>query len=237
MKKISPNQLIVNTSRALLYLIFILTSILIAQIIWWFAKPIGYNSIENPALNTAKSQDFAQAIINRAAFGIYVEEHAAVPTINVKVIGVYAAGPDNSVAFLQVDDKHIIASIGDTVLEGKIKAITPTGIILTSQNQDISIQIGGSNAMSNTPPSVSSAASTAQVNSYGNSNNTNSNVNNAHPNDSQPTPPPTIPPANNGTDGQPANANAPNNPDETLAAKRQKMIQEFQQQNSTNNQN
>ncbi|HCY38368.1 MAG: hypothetical protein QG651_300 [Pseudomonadota bacterium] len=235
MKKISPNQLIVNTSRALRYLVFILTSILIAQIIWWFAKPIGYNSIENPALNTAKSQDFAQAIINRAAFGIYVEEHAAVPTINLKVIGVYAAGPDNSVAFLQVDDKHIIASIGDTVLEGKIKAITPTGIILTSQNQDVSIQIGGSNAMSNTPPSVSSAASTAQVNSFNNSNN--SNVNNSHPNDSQPTTPPPIPPANNGTDGQPANANAPNNPDETLAAKRQKMIQEFQQQNSTNNQN
>ena len=235
MKKISPNQLIVNTSRALRYLVFILTSILIAQIIWWFAKPIGYNSIENPALNTAKSQDFAQAIINRAAFGVYVEEHAAVPTINLKVIGVYAAGPDNSVAFLQVDDKHIIASIGDTVLEGKIKAITPTGIILTSQNQDVSIQIGGSNAMSNTPPSVSSAASTAQVNSFNNSNN--SNVNNSHPNDSQPTTPPPIPPANNGTDGQPANANAPNNPDETLAAKRQKMIQEFQQQNSTNNQN
>ena len=235
MKKISPNQLIVNTSRALRYLVFILTSILIAQIIWWFAKPIGYNSIENPALNTAKSQDFAQAIINRAAFGIYVEEHAAVPTINLKVIGVYAAGPDNSVAFLQVDDKHIIASIGDTVLEGKIKAITPTGIILTSQNQDVSIQIGGSNAMSNTPPSVSSAASTAQVNPLNNSNNI--NVNNSHPNDSQPTTPPPIPPANNGTDGQPANANAPNNPDETLAAKRQKMIQEFQQQNSTNNQN
>ena len=235
MKKISPNQLIVNTSRALRYLVFILTAILIAQIIWWFAKPIGYNSIENPALNTAKSQDFAQAIINRAAFGIYVEEHAAVPTINLKVIGVYAAGPDNSVAFLQVDDKHIIASIGDTVLEGKIKAITPTGIILTSQNQDVSIQIGGSNAMSNTPPSVSSAASTAQVNSFNNSNN--SNVNNSHPNDSQPTTTPPIPPANNGTDGQPANANAPNNPDETLAAKRQKMIQEFQQQNSTNNQN
>ena len=235
MKKISPNQLIVNTSRALRYLVFILTSILIAQIIWWFANPIGYNSIENPAINTAKSQDFAQAIINRAAFGIYVEEHAAVPTINLKVIGVYAAGPDNSVAFLQVDDKHLIASIGDTVLEGKIKAITPTGIILTSQNQDVSIQIGGSNAMSNTPPSVSSAASTAQVNSFNNSNN--SNVNNSHPNDSQPTTPPPIPPANNGTDGQPANANAPNNPDETLAAKRQKMIQEFQQQNSTNNQN
>ena len=237
MKKISPNQLIVNTSRALRYLVFILTAILIAQIIWWFAKPIGYNSIENPALNTAKSQDFAQAIINRAAFGIYVEEHAAVPTINLKVIGVYAAGPDNSVAFLQVDDKHIIASIGDTVLEGKIKAITPTGIILTSQNQDVSIQIGGSNAMSNTPPSVSSAASTTQVNSYNNSNNSNSNGNNGNPNNSQPTTPPNIPPANNGTDGQPANANAPNNPDETLAAKRQKMIQEFQQQNSTNNQN
>lgn len=237
MKKISPNQLIVNTSRALRYLVFILTAILIAQIIWWFAKPIGYNSIENPALNTAKSQDFAQAIINRAAFGIYVEEHAAVPTINLKVIGVYAAGPDNSVAFLQVDDKHIIASIGDTVLEGKIKAITPTGIILTSQNQDVNIQIGGSNAMSNTPPSVSSAASTAQVNSYNNSNNSNSNGNNGNPNNSQPTTPPNIPPANNGTDGQPANANAPNNPDETLAAKRQKMIQEFQQQNSTNNQN
>jgi len=237
MKKISPNQLIVNTSRALRYLVFILTSILIAQIIWWFAKPIGYNSIENPALNTAKSQDFAQAIINRAAFGIYVEEHAAVPTINLKVIGVYAAGPDNSVAFLQVDDKHIIASIGDTVLEGKIKAITPTGIILISQNQDVNIQIGGSNAMSNTPPSVSSAASTTQVNSYNNSNNSNSNGNNGNPNNSQPTTPPNIPPANNGTDGQPANANAPNNPDETLAAKRQKMIQEFQQQNSTNNQN
>ncbi|MBX9867983.1 MAG: hypothetical protein K2Y14_13810 [Burkholderiales bacterium] len=237
MKKISPNQLIVNTSRALRYLVFILTSILIAQILWWFAKPIGYNSIENPVLNSAKSQDFAQAIINRAAFGVYVEERVAVPTINLKVIGVYAAGPDNSVAFLQVDDKHIIASIGDTVLEGKIKAITPTGIILTSQNQDVSIQIGGSNAMSNTPSNTPPQASPAPVNSYNSPKGNSNNVENGNPNDSQATMPPNTPPANNGTDGQPANANAPNSPDETLAAKRQKMIQEFQQQNSTNNQN
>ena len=237
MKKINPNQLIVNTSRALRYLVFILTSILLAQIIWWFIKPLGYNSIENPALNTAKSQDFAQAIINRAAFGIYVEEHAAVPTINLKVIGVYAAGPDNSVAFLQVDDKHIIASIGDTVLEGKLKAITPTGIILTSQNQDVNIQIGGSNAMSNTPSNAPQQTSTAPVNSYTPPKSNNNNLDNGNPNDSQPAGAPNTPPANNGTDGQPANANAPNNPDETLTAKRQKMIQEFQQQNSTNNQN
>jgi hypothetical protein len=188
-------------------------------------------------LNSAKSQDFAQAIINRAAFGVYVEERVAVPTINLKVIGVYAAGPDNSVAFLQVDDKHIIASIGDTVLEGKIKAITPTGIILTSQNQDVSIQIGGSNAMSNTPSNTPPQASPAPVNSYNSPKGNSNNVENGNPNDSQATMPPNTPPANNGTDGQPANANAPNSPDETLAAKRQKMIQEFQQQNSTNNQN
>lgn len=237
MKKISPNQLIVNTSRTLRYLVFILTSILLAQIIWWFIKPLGYNSIENPALNTAKSQDFAQAIINRAAFGVYVEEHAAVPTINLKVIGVYAAGPDNSVAFLQIDDKHIIAEIGDTVLEGKIKAITPTGIILTSQSQDVSIQIGGSNAMSNTPSNTPPQASPVPVNSYNSPKGNSNNLDNGNPNDSQPTTPPNIPQVNNGTDTQPTNANAPNNPDETLAAKRQKMIQEFQQQNSTNNQN
>lgn len=238
MKKINPNQLIIQISKSLRYLVLVLLALLSSKIVWWTINPLGYTQIENPALKSEKSQDFAQAIINRAAFGIYVEEHAATPTINVKVIGVYAAGPSNSVAFLQVDEKHIIASIGDSVLEGKIKTILPTGIVITTNNQDIIVNIGGSNAMSNTPNNTSSAQANTQqpaVSPY-NSAAVRSNANHEQISDVQP-------PANL-TDRTPAdkdntdntsttniNSNS-NNSDDSVMSKRQKMIQQFQQQNS-----
>lgn len=247
MKKINPNQLIINISKSLRYLTLISIALLIAKIVWWMINPLGYTQVDNPALKSEKSQDFAQAIINRAAFGVYVEEHAETPAINLKVIGVYAAGPKNSVAFLQIDDKHTIASIGDKVLEGTIKAILPTGIIITTNNQDVSVNIGGSNAMSNTAPNSGSTSNQANNSHFNNGSNSpynnndaqvKSNSNHEQRNDSSP--------ANNSataaqTTDNDAGGNAAqnssgsnNNSDDSIMSKRQKMIQEFQQQNASN---
>lgn len=242
MKKINSNQLIINISKSLRYLSLVLIALLCSKIIWWMINPLGYTQVDNPAFRSEKSQDFAQAIINRAAFGVYVEEHAATPTINIKVIGVYAAGPNNSVAFLQVDDKHVIASIGDQVLEGKIKTILPTGIIITTNNQDVSVGIGGSNAMSNTIPSNStsqsnnSAASPTPYNSNQTTSNTNHNPSNDIPPTQSPATPTSAPPNDSNSSTNNNNNSNDGNPNDSLISKRQKMIQEFQQQNA-NNQN
>lgn len=242
MKKINPNQLIINISKSLRYLSLVLIALLCSKIIWWVINPLGYTQVDNPALRSEKSQDFAQAIINRAAFGVYVEEHAATPTINIKVIGVYAAGPNNSVAFLQIDDKHVIASIGDKVLEGKIKAILPSGVIITTNNQDVSVSIGGSNSMSNTLPATqahtgnSSTSQPAYNNTTQAVDNTSHNQNNdASPQSNQTATPSADAPPNTNDNATNAAANG-NNSDDSLISKRQKMIQAFQQQNA-NNQN
>lgn len=202
---------------------------MLGKSVWWLANPLGYDTYSNIVSRNFDSSKLAQTIINRAPFGVVTEEKAPVPTIaeQIKVVGVYAAGLNNSVAFITVNGKNSIAVIGDTVLDAKVKAITPDGVIFLSGKQDVTINLSSSNATPNT-------------NNTSNNNHQNSGSagyipstapNNSSNQDAQ----------NHSSTNQPANNNENNaaqgSDNDSIADKRRKMIEAFQKQNAGGNGN
>lgn len=203
---------------------------MLGKSIWWLANPLGYDTYSNIVSRNFDSSKLAQTIINRAPFGVVTEEKAPVPTIaeQIKVVGVYAAGPNNSIAFITVSGKNSIATIGDTVLDAKVKAITPDGVIFLSGNQDVTINLSSSNATPNTSNTSSNNHQNSGSAGY---------IPNAAPsnsNNNQDT-------QNHGNTNQPANNNENNatqgNDNDSIADKRRKMIEAFQKQNAGGNNN
>lgn len=232
MKNITINQTINLLSAAAIYLIIISAGVMLGKSIWWLANPLGYDTYSNIVNRNFDSSKLAQTIINRAPFGVVTEEKAPVPTIaeQIKVVGVYAAGPNNSIAFITVSGKNSIATIGDTVLDAKVKAITPDGVIFLSGKQDVTINLSSSNATPNTSNTSSNNHQNSGSAGY---------IPNAAPsnsNNNQDT-------QNHGNTNQPANNNENNatqgNDNDSIADKRRKMIEAFQKQNAggSNNDN
>lgn len=235
MKNITINQSIGILSMTGQYMLVIIAAILLGKGIWWLANPLGYDTYDNILNRNFDSSKLAQTIINRAPFGLVTEEKAPVPTIadQIKVVGVYAGGPQNSVAFLTINGKNSIAVIGDTVLDGKIKAINPTGVVFFSQNQDVAINLSaasGSNSSTtaNASPSHSTGSSSTNNNSNSyipssgsNAANNQSQSDNNHQNQTQ----------NSAADSNTGNDN------DSIAEKRRKMIEAFQKQNSAGSDN
>ncbi len=228
MKNITINQTINLLSTTAIYLIMIFAGILFGKSVWWLANPLGYDTYNNIISRNFDSNKLAQTIINRAPFGMVTEEKAPVPTIaeQIKVIGVYAAGPNNSVAFITVNGKNSIAVIGDSVLEAKVKAIKPDGVVFLAEKQDVTINLTSSSASPNSPSSSSGNNGHTQSPSGANgyipssspppSNNQN-NSNQQTSND------------NSATSGNQANDS------DSIAEKRRKMIEAFQKQNAGGN--
>lgn len=230
MKNITINQSIGILGMTSQYILVIVAAILLGKAIWWLANPLGYDTYDNILSHNPDSSKLAQTIINRAPFGLVTEEKAPVPTIadQIKVVGVYAGGPQNSIAFLTVSGKSSIAVIGDTILDSKIKAITPHGVIFFSQNQDIAINLSTASGSSttNTNPSHPTGSNSTNNNSYipGSGNSTTGNqsqIDNNHQNQAQ----------NSISDSNAGNDN------DSIAEKRRKMIEAFQKQNSGGNDN
>lgn len=230
MKNITINQTINLLSAAAIYLIIISAGVMLGKSIWWLANPLGYDTYSNIVNRNFDSSKLAQTIINRAPFGVVTEEKAPVPTIaeQIKVVGVYAAGPNNSIAFITVSGKNSIATIGDTVLDAKVKAITPDGVIFLSGKQDVTINLSSSNATPNTSNTSSNNHQNSGSAGY---------IPNAAPsnsNNNQDT-------QNHGNTNQPANNNENNatqgNDNDSIADKRRKMIEAFQKQNAGGNNN
>ncbi|TXI92323.1 MAG: hypothetical protein E6Q33_07105 [Neisseriales bacterium] len=228
MKNITINQTINLLSTTAIYLIMIFAGILFGKSVWWLANPLGYDTYNNIISRNFDSNKLAQTIINRAPFGMVTEEKAPVPTIaeQIKVVGVYAAGPNNSVAFITVNGKNSIAVIGDSVLEAKVKAIKPDGVVFLAEKQDVTINLTSSSASPNSPSSSSGNNGHTQSPSGANgyipssspppSNNQN-NSNQQTSND------------NSATSGNQANDS------DSIAEKRRKMIEAFQKQNAGGN--
>ncbi len=229
MKNITINQTINLLSTTAIYLIMIFAGILFGKSVWWLANPLGYDTYNNIISRNFDSNKLAQTIINRAPFGMVTEEKAPVPTIaeQIKVVGVYAAGPNNSVAFITVNGKNSIAVIGDSVLEAKVKAIKPDGVVFLAEKQDVTINLTSSSASPNSPSSSS-----------GNNGHTQSpsGANGYIPSSSSP------PPSNNqnNSNQQTSNDNSATsgnqaNDSDSIAEKRRKMIEAFQKQNAGGN--
>lgn len=230
MKNITINQTINLLSAAAIYLIIISAGVMLGKSIWWLANPLGYDTYSNIVSRNFDSSKLAQTIINRAPFGVVTEEKAPVPTIaeQIKVVGVYAAGPNNSIAFITVSGKNSIATIGDTVLDAKVKAITPDGVIFLSGKQDVTINLSSSNAT----PNTSNTSSNNHQNSGSAGYIPNAAPSNSNNNQDM---------QNHGNTNQPANNNENNatqgNDNDSIADKRRKMIEAFQKQNAGGNNN
>ena len=219
MKTININQSIRILSVASRYGIVLATAILAGKICWWVANPLGYATLNNVSTrqNLKTPGSLASGIVNRAPFGVVTVVKAPPPSIleQVKVVGVYAAGPNNSVAFLQINNKHSIAVIGDDVEGAVLKEITSNGIVLYSESHNVTINISGgsNNTDSNGMPAQTSSHDFNQHNNSYTPNNQNS-VNNENN-------------SNNAADNG-------GRDDDSIAEKRRKMIEAFQKQNSNN---
>lgn len=216
MRKININSLITTSCNTGALIAQIGTVIACSSFVWWCVNPAQSNQLTNVAPYQVNT-NIAQGVINQAPFGIIVKktEVVNIPTIQeqVKVIGVYAAGVTNSIAFLTVETKNIIAKIGDKVLEGTITQILPNGVVINDGKQDVTIEISdsatpsGGGGNSSTTPSSSRRMGMEQ----NNDNNGNGSVNNTHTSD-----------------------NNNNQSRDDLVSQRKKMIEQFQQQNSDN---
>ena len=148
MKNININQSIQALSSASRYGILVATAMMLGKICWWLANPSGYDSITNirASLNVKTPGAVAIAIVNRAPFGVTQIEkvkHASILD-QVKVVGIYAAGRDSSIALLEVEGKSRIAMIGDSIAGAKLTLITPQGITVLSESQNINLTLSKS---------------------------------------------------------------------------------------------
>lgn len=225
MIKINTNQMITRISLWIKTLIFFILTTLGAQALWWIAKPLGYNMLENPRFSTNKAEDYASSISNRAAFGIITKEKAAAaPALvdQVKLIGVYAGGAKNSLAFLQISGKAVNVAIGESVLDGKLKAINPNNVVISTQGQDVTIEITSGSANGNQANSPTTPSSNGLSNNPMQTNTPDNVQNNTQP---------PVPATASNTDTPPSDSGSDTS---SIAEKRQKMIQAFQQQNNSN---
>lgn len=235
MKKININSLITICCNFGSIVSFIAVAIISSGFIWWIINPLNSNVLKNVPIEKSDS-NLAQGIINRAPFGVIVKkvEVVVAPTIldQVKVVGVYAAGLDNSIAFLQIEGKNSISKIGDKVLEGTLKNILPNGVVINDGKQDVDIEISSGNSTSNPaqPSNINSLNSHSRsydsTNQQQNQSNATNNSNQQN-NDSSPN-------TNNGNQPSDSASNSQPKSTEDMIAQRRKMIEQFQQQNSGN---
>lgn len=225
MKNININLSIRLLCILIRYGIILSIGSLLGKIVWWAVNPLDYNTFNNIISSSSKSDTLAQGIVNRAPFGVVTQEKAPEPTIKdqVKVLGVYAGGPNNSIAFIQVNGKNDIAVIGDSVLNAKIKTITPDGIVLIADNQDVKINISSGNSK---PSENNSSAAYVNKNDRPNSAANNSYIPNVNARQIR---------DNNRFEREQEEKryrrNAPQN-EELIMEQRRKMIEEFQRQNA-----
>ncbi len=220
MIKFNTNKIIQHLSNTLKFSTWLLFAFTCTKITWWIIKPLGYNSIENPVLLSNNPNEYASSIANRAAFGVIttVIESSNQPSLadQIKLMGVYAAGVNNSLAFIQVSGQPQNVQIGDSVLNGKIIAITPNSIIINLDGKNVVVEMSSGNSTPNQPTSTTTQAIQ-----------TNNNISSL---------------SNSDKDNQAATATSTavnnstqDNNDNSIADKRQKMIQAFQQQNNSSN--
>ncbi len=221
MKYPNLNQTIASGSKLLHFLIIFSAAWGIAKICWWLINPLGYNIPSNTYVSAQSSDGVTLGITNRAPFGVIVvkKEEKAEPSIvsQVKVTGVYAGGAKNSIAFLLINGKNSIAMVGESVLGATLTAVKQDGIILRLNNQDIAINVDGSNT-TNTANAPTTMSNNAAPQPFTPPSQPDNNSNNQQPSNNQPST--SMAPNNSGGDG------------DSLADKRRKMIEAFQRQNA-----
>ncbi len=117
---------------------------------WWMFSPLATDPyIYTPPVN--QYDNSIKYINNRAPFGVIIVEKPKVALVNdnIKLTGIYLNTVKDSIVFLEVNSKPIIAKIGDEILPGtKIETINATKVVLNSNgtNQDLTLQRGSTEA-------------------------------------------------------------------------------------------
>ncbi len=223
MRNININQSIRTVSSIGRLIVIFALAILLGQSFWWFFNPLGYTTFDNIVSGSFNSDGLAQGIVNRAPFGIVTTEKAPQPGIidQVKLVGVYAGGPNNSIAFIQVNGTNKIAQIGDNILDAKLQSINSNNITLAiGSGQTVTINI------------TSGGASSSRM---GQDNNPGQNQANNFPQNQQQQMNMNQQEQNNSNDNNANNSSNSENNEAAIAEKRRKMIEAFQKQNAANN--
>lgn len=127
-------------------------AILLSNILWWICYP-GYNDfyVEKPDINAYNNS--TKYIINRYPFGeIMGPAKVAAPSLisRLKLTGVYVNTPERSIAFLELDNKPFIATIGSTI-EGNtyVKSISGNAIVIADNKSSAEISLNKGTGNSN----------------------------------------------------------------------------------------
>ena len=119
---------------------------------WWIFSPLA----TDPYANTASINQYDRSIKyinNRAPFGVIVIEKPKIEAVsdNIKLTGIYLNTIKDSIAFLEVNKKPIIAKIGEEIVLGtKIEMIKADRVILNTNwtLQDLPLEKGAAEANS-----------------------------------------------------------------------------------------
>lgn len=144
----SLNQNILIISQVLNLLIIIFFAVILAKFIWWIITP-SITEVYVEKTTVSQFDNSVKYVINRHPFGIMVENKAPLPSImeKIKLSGVYLNTSKNSIAFFDIDSKHVIAKIGDDIAEGVIlKSIKGNKAIVLFQGQELAILLSGGTA-------------------------------------------------------------------------------------------
>lgn len=144
-------------SKVLRVFIILYSASILANCVWWILSP-GSSDIFVQKSYLDIRDKASRYIDNRSPFGIVVvkvkvQEKPRI-TDQLKLTGVYLNTDKDSVAFLEYQGKPMIshsgAKIGDS--DATLKSISASNIIVTSDDQDVTIQItpgGGAKASNN----------------------------------------------------------------------------------------
>lgn len=197
-------------------LVFVFVVFMCTNFFWWMSKPAKLNVIHN-VLQDDFNNHVSQNIINRAPFGVVIKKADTVeekPSDNIVLSGIYAAGKDNSIAFITFNGTSMIAKIGDTIGSSKLTEILPDKIVLSNGDSKQNIAMSAGDATKNDVP-IQQNNNTQTDNNY-QSNNQSQNQNDSY---------------------QQNNSHSQSITNDDIIAQRKKMLEQFQKQNSDNNQN
>lgn len=142
------NQTILIISQALNLLVIVFFAVFLAKTTWWVFSPSTVDVyVEKNSAN--QFDNSVKYVINRYPFGVIAELKQQAPSIieKVKLSGIYLNTKKDSIAFLDVDNKHIIVKIGEEVAESvTLKSIKEDRVIVLYQGRELAILLSGGTA-------------------------------------------------------------------------------------------
>ena len=161
-------------SRILRIFIILYTASILANCVWWMLSPANTDIfVQQPSLDIRDKQ--TSYIKNNSPFGVVVvrskvEEKPKIVD-QLKLTGIYLNTNKDSFAFMEYQNKPIIARMGAKIADtdATIKSISPSSIVVNADGQDVTIKItaGGATQSASQTGAKNSPAAAAMFGSHG----------------------------------------------------------------------